>query len=117
MNKQTPIVYLNKKSKAGNEPVYFNKTELGLILNLYGRMVSAGLWRDYSLEESRKSISFNVYKRASDQPIYRMQKSPHLAAKQGAYAILGQGGVLLKRGHTLDTLLKYFNKKLIKAID
>ncbi len=117
MNQHSPIIYLNKNKSTANERVFFNKKELGQVLNLYGKMVSAGLWRDYSLEEGIKTISFNAYKRTSDQPAYKIIKSPHLANKQGAYAVIGQGGVTLKRGHELDTMLKYFNKQLIKAID
>ena len=117
MNKHAPIIYLTKNTIQVTQPVYFNKIELGQILNLYGKMVSAGEWRDYSLEEGVKSISFNIYRRACDQPIYRILKSPQLASKQGAYAILGQGRVMIKRGHCLKTLLKFFNNKLFKVID
>lgn len=117
MNQQAPIIYLKNSRAPAHTPVCFNKKELGQILNIYGKMVSAGLWRDYGLEQGVKTIAFNVFKRSSDQPIYRIQKNPSLVNKQGAFAILGQGGVTLKRGHSLETLLQYFNKKLIKAVN
>jgi hypothetical protein len=117
MNQYSPIIYINKNKNTANEPVYFNKKELGLILNLYGKMVAAGLWRDYGLEEGARTISFKAFKRTSDQPDYYIQKSPHLASKQGAYALIGRNGVNLKRGHCLESLLKHFNKKLIKAVE
>lgn len=117
MNQQTPVISLAKRRLSGNEPVHFNKNELFQILNIYGKMVSAGIWRDYCFEEGAKSISFNVFKRSSDQPLYRIQKTPLLANKQGAFAIESRGGMIIKRGHNLDALLGYFHKKLYKIVD
>lgn len=116
MGKSTSVIYLSSQNTSGLEQVFFNKKELGLILNIYGKMVSAGLWRDYSFEAGQKSVAFNAFKRSSDQPAYRIIKIPHLANKQGAYAIVGGNGQMIKRGALLDRLLTYFNKKLLKIV-
>lgn len=117
MNQQSHVISIDKRRFEGTESVHFNRDELYQILNIYGKMVSAGFWRDYSFEQGAKSISFNVFKRSSDQPLYRIQKTPQLANKQGAFAIESRGGMIVKRGHELDTLLQYFHKKLLKIVD
>ena len=97
--------------------VHFQRPELSVILSLYGRMVSAGEWRDYALEGSRERASFAVFRRAAEQPLYRIEKRPRLAQRQGMYAVIGLDGRVLRRGHDLRTVLRVLERKLIRAVD
>jgi len=97
--------------------VFFERRELERLLRLYGRMVAAGEWRDYAIDGLREAAHFSVFRRASEQPLYRIEKRPALARKQGAWAIIGQGGLILKRGHELESLLRYFDKTRFSVVD
>lgn len=97
--------------------VAFDRAELQRILNVYGRMVAAGLWKDYAIGDSRETAIFAIHRRASEMPIYRITKTPRLARKQGQYAIVGLAGQVLKRGHDLAQLLKFFDKKRFRVVD
>jgi hypothetical protein len=90
--------------------VFFERRELDRLLRLYGRMVAAGEWRDYAIAGLREAAVFSVFRRASEQPLYRIEKRPHLARRQGAWAIVGHGGLILKRGRELEAVLRYFDK-------
>jgi hypothetical protein len=98
-------------------PIFFERRELTRILTLYGRMVAAGEWRDYAIDALSDACSFAVYKRASEAPVYRIEKRPALARRQGAWAVLGHGGVVLKRGHELEAVLRFFDKGRFKVVD
>jgi hypothetical protein len=91
---------------AAPKPVSFDRQELSLILNLYGRFVASGEWRDYAMDFGRDKATFSVFRRASEQPLYRIVKDPDLARKQGQYAVIAQGGLILKRGQDLSQVLK-----------
>lgn len=93
------------------KPVAFDRQELTQILNLYGRHVAEGEWRDYAMEFGREAASFSIFRRSSEQPLYRIVKTPALARKQGMYAVLAQGGLILKRGHDLAQVLRVLMKK------
>jgi Protein of unknown function (DUF2794) len=95
---------------AAPKPVSFDRQELGLILNLYGRFVASGEWRDYAMDFGRDKATFSVFRRASEQPLYRIVKDPDLARKQGQYAVIAQGGLILKRGQDLAQVLKVLLK-------
>ena len=95
---------------------FFDRRELKLILDLYGRMVAAGEWRDYAIDDDGESVSFSVYRRSSEMPLYQIEKRPKLARKQGAYSIRSATGQILKRGQSLDTTLRFFNRKLLKLV-
>jgi hypothetical protein len=97
--------------------VFFERRELTRILSLYGRMVAAGEWRDYAIDALSETCVFSVYRRASEAPLYRIEKRPALARRQGEWAILGQGGVILKRGHELETVLRFFDRGRFKVVD
>jgi hypothetical protein len=97
--------------------VFFERRELTRLLSLYGRMVSAGEWRDYAIDGLSESAVFSVYRRSSEQPLYRVEKRPALARRQGAWAILGQGGMVLRRGHELEQVLRFFDKGRFKVVD
>lgn len=97
--------------------VFFERRELTRLLSLYGRMVSAGEWRDYAIDGLSELAVFSVYKRSSEAPLYRIEKRPALARKQGAWAVIGQGGMVLRRGHELDQVLRFFDRGRFKVVD
>ena len=99
------------------EQVAFDRTELGTILGLYGRMVAAGEWRDYAMSFLRDRAVFSVFRRATEHPLYRIEKIPALRNRQGQYAVLGMDGRMLKRGHDLVPVLAVLERKLIRPID
>ncbi|NVJ70621.1 MAG: DUF2794 domain-containing protein [Alphaproteobacteria bacterium] len=100
-----------------NAVVYFMRPELNQILNVYGKMVAAGEWRDYAIDHLMDNAVFSIFRRASEMPLYRIIKEPALASQQGAWRIMGMDGQILKRGHKLDQLLRYFDRQLMKAVD
>ena len=85
--------------------VTFSRRELDRILGLYGRMVAAGEWRDYAIDFLRDRAVFSVFRRSSEVPLYRIEKDPRLARKQGAYSVVAPAGLILKRGHDLIRVL------------
>ena len=97
--------------------VFFQRRELDTLLKLYGRMVAAGEWRDYGIAGLREAAVFSVFRRTSEAPLYRIEKRPALARRQGAWAVIGQGGVVLRRGHDLGQVLKVFDKRAFKVVD
>jgi hypothetical protein len=97
--------------------VFFERRELNRLLSLYGRMVSAGEWRDYAIDGLSESAVFSVYKRSSESPLYRIEKRPGLARRQGAWAVLGQGGMILRRGHDLEQVLRFFDRGRFRVVD
>ncbi|RYE58373.1 MAG: DUF2794 domain-containing protein [Rhizobiaceae bacterium] len=91
-------------------PVAFHRLELNQILRVYGRMVGEGEWRDYALDHLKDKAVFSVFKRSGDLPVYQIEKNPKLAQKQGAFSIVNTQGRLLKRGHDLAQVMKFFDK-------
>ncbi len=98
------------------EQVAFHRTELSVILSLYGRMVAAGEWRDYGISCLREFAVFSVFHRTAEVPLYRIEKRPKLRAKQGMYAVVGPAGQVLRRGHDLKLVLRVLERKLIRAV-
>lgn len=86
--------------------VAFDRSELRAILNLYGRKVAEGEWRDYAIDFFRDMAVFSVFRRSSEMPLYRIVKNPALARKQGAYSVVAPGGQILKRGQELERVLR-----------
>ena len=97
--------------------VFFERRELERLLRLYGRMVAAGEWRDYGIDGLAEAAVFSVFRRSAEAPMYRIEKRPALARRQGAWAILGQGGHILRRGHDLEQLLRFFDSGKFKVVD
>ncbi len=100
----------------GSEKVSFHRTELGIILSLYGKMVAAGEWRDYGISMLRECAVFSIYRRTAETPLYRIEKHPKLANRQGMYSVIGMDGQILKRGHDLKTVLRVLERKLIRLV-
>ena len=99
------------------EQVHFHRTELAVILSLYGRMVAAGEWRDYGISALRDVAVFSVFRRTAEHPLYRIEKRPKLRLRQGQYAVIGMDGQILKRGNDLKTVLRVLERKLIRPVD
>jgi hypothetical protein len=94
--------------------VGFDRRELNTILNLYGRKVADGDWRDYAMDFLKDRALFSVYKRASERPLYVIEKNPKLRNKQGQYMVTSQEGRVLKRGHELDTVLRVLELAVVR---
>ena len=91
--------------------ISFNRKELDQILRVYGRRVAEGEWRDYAIDHLRDRAVFSIFRRSSEMPLYRIEKNPKLARRQGAYSVIAAGGAILKRGHELANVLRVFEKK------
>lgn len=105
------------RASAKPSQVAFNRKELNAILNVYGRHVADGEWRDYALDFLKEAAVFSVYRRASEMPIYRIEKRPKLARKQGTYSVITASGQILKRGQDLSQVLRLFDKKSLRLVD
>ncbi len=92
--------------------ISFDRLELRHILDVYGRKVAAGEWRDYAIDMLKEKAVFSVFRRTSEMPLYRIEKAPKLARRQGAYSVVSAGGMILKRGHDLRAVLKVLEKRL-----
>jgi len=97
-------------SPAPGNRVTFDRRELNRIFSLYGRMVAAGEWRDYAIDFLKDRAVFSVFRRASEVPIYRIEKDPRLARRQGAYSVVSATGLIVRRGHELDRVLRVLDK-------
>lgn len=113
MNVVTPF-----PARAGRkETATFDRAELQRILDLYGRMVAAGHWRDYAMSFEPDLASFAAFRRSAERPEVRIEKRPSLRAKQGAWALVGEHGAVLKRGHELSLVLAPLERRLIKLVE
>ncbi len=92
--------------------VSFDRQELRDILDLYGRKVAAGEWRDYAISFTSQKAVFSVYRRTAEFPLYRIEKNPKTARKQGLYSVIAATGLILKRGHDLKRVINVLEKKL-----
>ena len=92
--------------------VTFNRRELNRILDLYGRKVAAGEWRDYAIDFLKDRAVFSVFRHASEMPLYRIEKDPRLERRQGAYSVISATGHILRRGHELDRVLGALDRSL-----
>lgn len=100
-----------------NGVVFFERRELDRLLRLYGRMVAAGEWRDYAIDGLADRAIFSVFRHASEQPAYHIEKRPDLALRQGAWSVTGHGGLILKRGHHLEPVLRLFEKGRFAVVE
>lgn len=103
---------LQNGAAASARTAAFTRQELMTILNVYGRMVAAGEWKDYAIDFERDRAVFSIYRRASEMPLFRVEKQPKLARKQGAFSVVSQTGLILKRGHDLRRVLSALDKRL-----
>jgi len=92
--------------------VTFSRRELNRILDLYGRKVAAGEWRDYAIDFLKDRAVFSVFRRSSEVPIYRIEKSPKLERRQGTYSVISATGLIVRRGHELERVLRSIDRSL-----
>jgi hypothetical protein len=120
---ETEPIVVPLARKAGGDPspsegasrrgaISFDRRELSQILNVYGRKVANGEWRDYAIDTLREKAVFSVFRRSSEMPLYRIEKTPRLARRQGAYSVIAATGLILKRGHDLARVLRALDKGL-----
>ncbi len=103
------------RSSASNQvpnQVTFSRRELNRIFDLYGRKVAAGEWRDYAIDFLKDRAVFSVFRRSSETPLYRIEKDPKLARRQGAYSVISATGLIVRRGHELDRVLRSIDVSL-----
>jgi Protein of unknown function (DUF2794) len=97
--------------------VTFTRRELNRILDLYGRKVAAGEWRDYAIDFLRDRAVFSVFRRSSEVPIYRIEKNPKAARRQGAYSVISATGLIVRRGHELERVLRAIDRSLAVVVN
>ena len=104
---------------SGGRPgqIGFERQELQRIMDLYGRMVSAGHWRDYAIDLGRDAAIFSAFRRAAERPEYRIEKRPALRHRQGMWSLIGEAGAVLKRGQELAGILAPVERKLLRIVD
>jgi len=102
---------------SGAGQVGFDRAELSRILDLYGRMVSAGIWKDYAIDMGREAASFSCFRRAAERPEYRIEKRPALRNRQGMWALINESGFIVKRGHELGPVLAPIERRLLKVVE
>ena len=100
----------------GGGQTAFDRSELTRILDLYGRMVAAGLWRDYAIAMERDVAIFSAFRRAAERPEYRIEKRPALRNRQGMWALIGEAGMVLRRGRELAPILAPVERRLMKLV-
>lgn len=98
-------------------PVFFDRRELDPILRVYGRMVAAGEWRDYAIVGHKEFAEFAVFRRSGDAPAYRIEKRPALQQRQGQWAVIGEGGQILRRGRELPQVLRVFDSRRFNIVE
>jgi hypothetical protein len=92
--------------------VTFDRAELSRLFGLYGRKVAAGEWRDYAIDFLKDRAVFSVFRRACEVPLYRIEKNPRLARRQGTYSVISATGLIVRRGQELDRVLRAIDKSL-----
>ncbi|AZI37380.1 DUF2794 domain-containing protein [Caenibius tardaugens] len=95
----------------------FERIELNRILDLYGRMVAAGQWRDYAMDFEKDAALFSAFRRSAERPEVRIEKRPALHARQGMWTLFGEAGQVLKRGHELPGVLAPIERRLLKIVE
>ena len=112
--KHLKLVINNKNKK---RDIFFNKAELQLILNLYAKMVSGGEWKDYGLSISKREVSFNVYHRISEFPVYKITKNLRPKNENEKYLIIDSTNKIIKNSENLESLIKKIIWKKFKLVN
>jgi hypothetical protein len=108
-----------EQQRAAKAPAHimWTRPELSILLNIYGRQVAAGHWRDYAMSDGKEAAIFSMFRRASEMALYKVEKIPALRRKQGQYVLSGMEGRVLRRGHDLEAVLRFFDRKNMRLID
>jgi Protein of unknown function (DUF2794) len=94
----------------------FSRSELKRIIDLYGRMVAAGLWKDYAVEFGRDHAAFWAFRRTAEDPAWKIEKRPALRHRQGMWALIDETGTIVRRGHELGPVLAPLERRLLKVV-
>ncbi len=107
-----------RQAKArGPKRVMWTRDELADLLNVYGRFVAAGHWRDYAVNDGREAAAFSIFRRSSEVPLFRIDKVPALRRKQGQYVLHAMDGRVLRRGPDLPALMRFFDRKALHIVE
>jgi hypothetical protein len=101
---------------ASSPQIGFERSELKRIIDLYGRMVAAGLWKDYAVEFGRDHAAFWAFRRTAESPEYKIEKRPALRGRQGMWSLIAENGMILRRGHELGPVLAPLERRLLKVV-
>ncbi len=115
MNNVTP--FPRAAQQGASSQTAFDRIELSRIMDLYGRMVSAGQWRDYAIDLKREVAIFSAFRRSAERPEYRIEKRPALRHRQGMWALIGETGAVLRRGQELAGVLAPVERRLLKVVE
>jgi hypothetical protein len=96
--------------------VAFDRRELNAILRVYGRKVAEGEWRDYAIDHMEDRAVFSIFRRASEMPMYRVEKIPALSRKQESYRVVAATGLILRRGHELANVLRFLERPKLSLV-
>ena len=110
--KPTPLNSTPPSHQPPANQVTFDRAELSRLFGLYGRKVAAGEWRDYAIDFLKDRAVFSVFRRACEMPLYRIEKNPRLARRQGTYSVISATGLIVRRGHELERVLRAIDKSL-----
>jgi hypothetical protein len=108
---------IDQPASGARTVTFFERRELDRLLRLYGRQVADGEWRDYAIDGLRDAAVFSVFRRTSEAPLYRIEKRPALARRQGAWAVVSQAGHILRRGHELEQVLRFFERGRLAVVE
>lgn len=111
-----PAVYGIRQGSIHQPYISFNRQELNQLLSVYGRRVAEGDWRDYAIDMLKDRAVFSVFRRTTEAPLYRIEKMPRLARRQGAYSVVNATGLIMKRGHELWRVLRMFEKSRLQVV-
>lgn len=117
MNNVTPFPRSHGGQPTPPSQTAFDRLELSRIMDLYGRMVAAGQWRDYAIDLNRDVAIFSAFRRSAERPEYRIEKRPALRNKQGMWALIGETGGVLRRGQELAGILAPVERRLLKIVE
>lgn len=117
MSNVTPFPSQAPSAKSAPQQTVFDRLELSRIMDLYGRMVAAGQWRDYAIDLNRDVAIFSAFRRSSERPEFRIEKRPDLRQRQGMWALIGENGTVLRRGQELPGVLATVERRLLKLIE
>ena len=104
--------YQSTSYQSAAHQVTFDRAELSRLFGLYGRKVAAGEWRDYAIDFLKDRAVFSVFRRACEVPLYRIEKNPRLARRQGTYSVISSTGLIVRRGQELDRVLRAIDPSL-----
>lgn len=110
----TILPFVPQGRGGSNQRIAFSRAELNRIVSVYGRMVAAGLWKDYAIELGDGGAAFWCFRRAAERPEYRIEK--RMDARGGPWSLIDEGGRIVRRGEALGPILAPIERRLLKAV-